>query len=33
MLQAEAIEGWNDGTEYAPHPIRVEEVDEDDVDL
>ncbi|MGH0032370.1 MAG: hypothetical protein ACQGVC_21470 [Myxococcota bacterium] len=33
MLQAEAIEGWHDGSEYAPHPVRVEELDEDDVDL
>lgn len=33
MSQARAIEGWNDGSEYAPHPVRVESVDEDDVDL
>jgi hypothetical protein len=33
MLQARSIEGWDDGSEYAPHPIRLEDVNEDDVDL
>ena len=30
-LQAAAtIEGWNDGPEYAPHPIRIKPIDEDE---
>ena len=33
MQQARAIDGWDEGSEYAPHPIRVEDVSEDDVDL
>lgn len=33
MRQAEAIEGWNDGSEYAPHPIRAVDLAEDDVEL
>jgi hypothetical protein len=33
MLQARSIEGWDDGSDYAPHPIRLEDVNEDDVDL
>jgi hypothetical protein len=33
LRQAEAIEGWSDGSEYAPHPVRLQDVDEDDVDL
>lgn len=32
LAQAEQIEGWGDGHEYAPHPVRLSEVDEDDVD-
>ena len=30
LAQAEKISGWNDGAEYAPHPISLGEVDEDD---
>ena len=33
LVQAQGIEGWDEGSEYAPHPIRLEEVNEDDVDL
>jgi hypothetical protein len=29
VAQAEAIEGWNDGPEYAPHPVVVQSMDED----
>ena len=32
VAQAEGIEGWNDGPDYAPHPVTVQTVDED-VDL
>lgn len=32
LAQAKEIEGWDDGHEYAPHPVRLAEVDEDDVD-
>ena len=28
--QAHAIPGWNDGAEYAPHPIRVSAVADDE---
>jgi len=30
VAQARAIPGWDEGAEYAPHPIRVSTVDEDD---
>jgi len=30
LAQAQAIEGWDDGPEYAPHPVRLSEVDEED---
>jgi len=30
LAQASAIEGWGDGAEYAPHPIRLSPLDEDD---
>lgn len=33
LAQARAIEGWEDGTEYAPHPIRLGEIDPDDEEL
>jgi len=29
VAQAEAIEGWNDGPEYAPHPVVVQGIDAD----
>jgi hypothetical protein len=31
--QARSIEGWDSGTDYAPHPVRLEAVDEDDAEL
>jgi hypothetical protein len=31
IAQAEAIPGWNDGPEYAPHPIALVHADEDDL--
>ena len=31
--QARAIEGWDLGTEYAPHPVRSERIDDEDLDL
>ena len=33
LAQAEQIEGWSDGPEYAPHPVRAVPVDDDDPDL
>lgn len=30
--QASQIPGWNDGPEYAPHPVRMSDVDPDDID-
>ncbi len=33
LEQARQVEGWEDGTEYAPHPIRLSELDEDDEEL
>jgi hypothetical protein len=32
MAEAAKIPGWNGGPEYAPHPIYVKAVNEDDVD-
>jgi hypothetical protein len=31
LAEATRLPGWNDGPEYAPHPVRLEEVDEDDL--
>jgi hypothetical protein len=31
ITQAEAIPGWFDGPDYAPHPIRLAQVEDDDV--
>ena len=31
--QASAIPGWDEGTEYAPHPVRTAAVEEDDPEL
>jgi len=31
LAQAEQIEGWHDGADYAPHPIRRAPVDEDEL--
>ena len=33
LVQASQIEGWDEGTEYAPHPVRTSAVNEDDPDL
>jgi len=30
LAQAASIPGWDDGPEYAPHPLRLEEIDEDE---
>lgn len=30
LSAAAAIPGWSDGPEYAPHPVRLLEVDEDE---
>lgn len=32
LAQAEQIDGWDDGAEYAPHPVRAVPLDEDDPD-
>ena len=31
--QARAIPGWNDGADYAPHPVRASTVGDDEVEL
>ncbi|MDH3521418.1 MAG: hypothetical protein OEM49_13265 [Myxococcales bacterium] len=33
LTQARAIEGWNEGHEYAPHPVRLSPLDADEEDL
>ncbi len=33
LAQAGEIEGWDEGTEYSPHPVRLDSVNEDDPDL
>lgn len=30
LAEAARIDGWDDGPEYAPHPVRVEEVADDE---
>ena len=30
LAEAEKLAGWHGGPEFAPHPIRVVEVDEDE---
>jgi len=30
LEQARQISGWDEGPEYAPHPVRVSPVDEDE---
>ena len=30
IAQAAEIPGWDDGPDYAPHPLRVKPVDEDE---
>ena len=32
IAQARSIEGWDDGPEYAPHPVRASPVADDEVD-
>jgi hypothetical protein len=29
--QARTIAGWDDGPDYAPHPIRIAQLEEDDL--
>ncbi len=31
LAHASQLPGWNAGPEHAPHPVRLEEVDEDEV--
>jgi hypothetical protein len=31
LAQAAQLPGWNEGPEHAPHPVRLEEVDEDEM--
>lgn len=33
LEQASRIEGWDEGSEYAPHPVRSQALDDDDPDL
>ncbi len=33
LRQAGGIEGWDEGTEYAPHPVRAHAIEEDQADL
>ena len=33
LYQASAIEGWDDGAEYAPHPVRATALSDDEIDL
>jgi hypothetical protein len=33
LIQARSIDGWDRGPEYAPHPIRLMPLDEDDEDF
>lgn len=33
LEQARQLEGWDDGPDYAPHPIRVGDVEEEDAEL
>ncbi len=30
LSQAETIDGWHDGPEFAPHPVRLQEADDFD---
>ena len=31
LAQASQLPGWGEGPEHAPHPVRLEEVDEDEM--
>jgi hypothetical protein len=33
LAQAQAIAGWDAGSEYSPHPIRLTQLEEDDAEL
>jgi hypothetical protein len=33
LAEASRVPGWGDGPEYAPHPIRASQADEEDLDL
>ncbi len=33
LAEARKLPGWDDGPEYAPHPIRHETVEDDDPDI
>ena len=33
LSQAARIDGWHDGADYAPHPVRAVQLAEDDEDL
>lgn len=33
LQEASKLPGWNDGPEYAPHPVRLSALDPDDVDI
>jgi hypothetical protein len=33
LAQARAIAGWDAGSEYSPHPIRLTPLEEDDAEL
>lgn len=33
LAEAARIEGWDDGHEYAPHPVRSEPVEDDDIEV
>ena len=30
LVEAEKVPGWNDGHDYAPHPVRVSPVEPDE---
>jgi hypothetical protein len=31
LSQAAQLPGWGDGPDYAPHPVRLQEIDEDEI--
>ena len=33
IAQAATIQGWDEGPEYAPHPITLSPIDDEDADL
>ena len=33
LEQARTIPGWDDGAEYAPHPVRASSLADDEIDL